>query len=229
MSLLNILRVNVEPGATTNYERGVRWLAGAAQASSDTFQWTARISQSSEGLVYTFATRAETYAELLALELLPDLARRLLGEGDGNAFLELVGTGVRSSSSSIIRPREDLSSAAQRSEPVPLTLVTLVRVSLGGQRAFEDLIRKVNEAAIKLDEKRRVFVAQTAIGDMNQYAILQPIDNPSELDERKSPQELLVAAFGEKEGEQVFQAAAPYVQEVLSSLSVYREDLSNQS
>ncbi len=229
MPLFNILRVNVEFGAATNYERGVRWLTGAAQASSDAFKWTARVSQNSEGLEYSFATRAETYAELLALEPLPALARRLLGEGDGNAFLELVGTGVRSSSSSIVRSREDLTSAAQRSEPAPLTLVTRIRVSLGGQRAFEDLLRKINEAAVKLDEKRGVFVVQTAIGDMSQYAILQPIDNPSELDERKSPQELLVAAFGEKEGEEAFQAAAPYLQEVLSSLSVYRPDLSNQS
>ena len=228
MPLLNVLRVNVEPGAATNYDRGVRWLAGAAQASSDAFQWTARISQSSEGLVYTFATRAETYAELLVLEPLPALARRLLGEGDGNAFLELVGTGIRSSSSSIIRTREDLTTAAQRSEPAPLSLVTRIRVSLAGQRAFEDLIRMVNEAAIKLDEKREVFVVQTAIGDMSQYAILQPIDNPAELDDRKSPQELLAAAFGE-EGEQALQAAAPHVQEVLSALSVYRPDLSNQS
>ncbi len=229
MPLFNILRVNVEPGAATNYERGVRWLAGAAQASSDALKWTTRFSQNSEGLDYTFAARAENYAELLALEPVPALARRLLGEGDGNAFLELVGTGVRSSSSSIIRPREDLTTAAPRSEPAPLTLVTRIRVSLGGQRAFEDLVRKVNEAAVKVGEKREAFVVQTAIGDMSQYAILQPIDNPSELDERKSPQELLVAAFGEKEGEQVFQAAAPYVQEVLSSLSVYRPDLSNQS
>lgn len=229
MPLINILRVNVEPGAATNYERGVRWLTGAAQASSDAFKWTARSSQNSEGLDYTFATRAETYAELLALEPLPALARRLLGEGDGNAFLEMVGTGVRSSGSSIIRPREDLTTAAPGSEPAPLTLVTRIRVGLGGQRAFEDLVRKVNEAAAKLDEKREVFVVQTAIGDMSQYAILQPMDNPAELDvERKTPQELLAAAFGE-EGEQALQAAAPYVQEVLSSLSVYRPDLSNQS
>ncbi len=228
MPLVSILRVNVEPGAVTNYERGVRWLTGAAQASSDAVKWTARFSQSSEGLVYSFAIRAETYAELLALEPLPDLARRLLGEGDGNAFLELVGTGIRSSSSSIIRPREDLTTAAQRSEPSPLALVTRIRVSLAGQRAFEDLIRKINEAAIKLDEKRGVFVSQTAIGDMSQYAIIQPIDNPAELDGRKTPQELLSAAFGE-EGEQALQAAAPHVQEVLSALSVYRPDLSNQS
>ena len=212
MPLLNILRVNVEPGATTNYERGVRWLAGAAQASSDTFKWTARSSQSSEGQVYTFAVRAETYAELLALEPLPVLARRLLGEGDGNAFLELVGTGVRSSGSSIIRTREDLTTSAQRSEPAPLSLVTRIRVSLAGQRAFEDLIRKVNEAAVKLGEKREVFVAQTAIGDMSQYLLVQPIDNPAELDDRKPPQELLAAAFGE-EGEQALQAAAPHVHE----------------
>ncbi len=228
MPLLNILRVNVEPGATTNYERGVRWLAGAAQASSDTFKWTARSSQSSDGQIYTFAARAETYAELLALEPLPVLARRLLGEGDGNAFLELVGTGVRSSGSSIIRTREDLTTSAQRSEPAPLSLVTRIRVSLAGQRAFEDLIRKVNEAAVKLGEKREVFVAQTAIGDMSQYLLVQPIDNPAELDDRKPPQELLAAAFGE-EGEQALQAAAPHVQEVLSALSVYRPDLSNQS
>jgi len=228
MALINILRVNVEPGAATNYERGVRWLTGAAQASSDVFKWTARTSQSSEGLVYSFSTRAETYAELLAVEPVPDLARRLLGEGDGNAFLELVGTGVRSNSSTIIRSREDLTTAAQRSEPAPLALVTRVRVALVGQRAFEDLIRKVNEAAIKLNEKRDVFVWQTAIGDMSQYGILQAIDSPGDLDDRKPPQELLAVAFGE-EGEQVFQAAAPHVQEVLSALSIYRPDLSNQS
>jgi hypothetical protein len=228
MPFISILRVNVEPGAITNYERGVRWLTGAAQASSGAPQWTARFSQSSEGQVYSFAIRAETYAELLAIEPIPDLARRLLGEGDGNAFLELVGSGIRSSSSSIIRPREDLSTAAQRSEPAPLSLVTRIRVSLEGQRAFEDLIRKINEAAIKLDEKRQVFVAQTAIGDMSQYAIVQAVDNPAELDQRKTPQELLSAAFGE-EGEQALQAAAPHVQEVLSALSTYRPDLSNQS
>ncbi len=228
MPVFNILRINVEPSAATDYERGVRWLAGAAQASSDALQWTARSSQNSEGLDYTFATRGETYAELLALEPVPALARRLLGEGDGNAFLELVGTGVRSSSSSIIRPREDLTTAAPRSEPAPLTLVTRIRVSLGGQRAFEDLVRKVNEAAVKLGEKREAFVVQTAIGDMSQYAILQSIDNPADLDQRKPPQQLVADAFGE-EGEQVFQAAAPHIQEVLSSLSVYRPDLSNQS
>lgn len=227
MPLLTILRVNVPLRSAVRYERATQRLAEKAKESGDTFEWTARATNGIDGLSYGFLSRAEGYAELASRDV-PALARRLLGESRGDDWLELVGNCIDSSSYTIAQPREDLSTAPPRTDPAPLALIARVKVKPGGQRALENLISKVNEAAIKVDEPRAVYVSQTVVGDITQYGIVSPIDDPSVLDNRRQPQELLVAAFGEDEAEKIFQPASAQIEEIITSLSVYRPDLSNR-
>lgn len=229
MPLLTLLRVNVPLRSAVRYERATRRLAEKAKESGNTFEWTARSSNGIEGLSYGFLARAESYAELVTREQVPDLARRLLGESAGDDWLEFVGNCVESTSFTVAQPREDLSTAPQRSDPAPLSLVARIKVRPGGQRAFETLVARVNEAAIKIDEPRQIYVSQTAIGDLTQYGVVTPVDDPAALDKRRSPQEVLVAAFGEKEAEEIFQPASEQIQEIVTSLSQYRPELSNRA
>ena len=127
----------------------------------------------------------------------------------------------------MIQLRDDLSTATPREQPPPLALFTQIRVQPGGQQSLEELIRKVTEASIKLDESRQTLVSQVVIGDLNTYGIAQPLDDLGELDGRRTPQELLLAAFGEAEAQQIFQSAAAQIREVTTTLSTYRPDLSN--
>jgi hypothetical protein len=228
MTLVSSLRVHVKQSGTARYERAVQRLAAAARSESATAEWRASISDGVDGFSYSFLSMAGSFAELSKRESVPALARRLFGESAGDAFLEELTASIRSSSSSIRRVRDDLSTISLPLKMNPaLFFVTRLNVRSGGQATIENVIRKVTEAAQKIGEPRLVSVSSTVIGDVGEYYVGQPISDPAELDRQKSPGEVLVKAFGDKEGGAILASSAAVLERVTTMLVVPRPDLSN--
>lgn len=228
MPLINVLRQKVPGRSALQHERLVRFVAQRAREDADTAKWSTRVSTGSEGRVVSFVTLVDGYAALASQEDADAMIRRLYGEGDGNAILESLGEAVESSSSIVLSPREDLGGQViQLDSPPPLAIVTRLRPIPGGGPACEELIRKVIEAAAKVDDKRRYNVAQPVIGEIGTYTILQGVTDPAQLDSQSGVPELLAEAFGAKEGEEIFRAGTASIQDARAELSVLREDLSN--
>ena len=228
MPLLTVTRQNVQTRFAAQHERCVRYIAERARGDKDTFKWSTRISTGSEGRIVSFVTGVEGYAELATREQPDAMIRRLYGEGDGNAVLEALGEGVSSVSYQVASAREDLGGQViQLGAPPPLALVTRLRPTPGGGPGCEDLIRRVIEAAAKVDEQRRYTVLQPVIGEIGTFTIAQGVTDPAQLDKQSSVPELLAEAFGAQEGEKIFREGAACIAEAQSELSVLREDLSN--
>ena len=132
------------------------------------------------------------------------MIRRLYGESDGNALIEALGEGVESSSYSVATIREDLSTVSAPPEEPQLALVTRLRATSDGALGIAELIRKIGEAATKVDEQRHNLVLQTLVGDLRTYAVVQFVPDPAQLDQQSSVPELLGQAYGQAEGEKVF-------------------------
>jgi hypothetical protein len=213
----------------TRYERLVRFIAERARQDKDADGWIARVSNGSEGRAISFVTTAEGFAELAKREPPDAMIRRLFGEGDGNALLEALGEGVQSSTYTVARLREDLStqSMPEAGNAPELALVTRLRAASGGAQGCEEMIRKYIEAAAKVDEHRRVLVFQTAIGDLATYAVAQGVEDAAQLDSQQSLPELFAAASGASEAEKIFREGTSCIARAESELSMLRPDLSN--
>ncbi len=228
MALISVLRQKIHSGSIARHERLVRFVAERARNDSDTAKWSARVSTGSEGRSVSFITGVEGFAELSAREDPDAMFRRLYGESDGNALLEGLGEAVQSESSLVMQPREDLGGAVLQLEaPPPLALVTRLRPTPSGAAGCEDLIRKVIEAAAKVDEQRRYNVAVPIIGELGTFTVVQGVTDPAQLDRQVAVPALLAEAFGAQEGESIFREGTACIQEAQSELSVLREDLSN--
>ncbi len=230
MPLIQTLRVSVHPRGLQSYERLVRYIAERAKADADTFRYSCRQTNGAEGQQYVFVAPAEGYAELATREPIDAMVRRLFGEGDGNALLDALSQNVESQSFAVLSPREDLSNTPPPLATPPLLIHhTLIKVQPGGQAAFEATIAKVIEAAAKVDDKRQFLTAQTVIGDLGEYNIVQPIADPAQLDNQLTPPQLLAEAFGEKEATDIMAAGRERMESVVTALSVLRPDLSGQA
>jgi len=227
MPLITVLRNNVRQSAAPQYERLIRFIAERARQDNDTFNWGGRVSTGAEGRAISFVTTVAGFAELAAREQPDDMIRRLYGEGDGNALIESLGEGVKSTSFSVATIREDLSSLAAPPEEPQLALVTRLRATNEGALGVAELVRKVGEAAVKVDEERRNLVLQTLIGDLRNYAVVQFVADPAQLDQQSPVPELLVQAYGKEEGEKIFREGTRCIEHAESELSVPRPDLSN--
>ena len=229
MPLITVVRNQIQQGATARYERLVRFVAQRAQQDKDTFNWDTRISTGIHGRVISFVTTVEGFAELATREQPDDMIRRLYGEGDGNAILETIGEAVQTSAYTVGLLREDLSTLEfpAQGAPIPLSLVTRLRTTATGRSGTEELIRRVGEAASKVDDQRRYLVLQTAVGDLRTFAVVQPVADPAQLDSQTPVPQLLNEAYG-AEGEKIFNEGSACLESVETELSVLRPDLSNR-
>jgi hypothetical protein len=228
MALITVLRQKIHSGAIAQHERLVRFVAQRAGADADTAKWSTRISTGSEGRSVSFVAGVEGFAALAANEDPDGMIRRLYGDSDGNALLESIGETIESDASLVLEVREDLGgSVLQLEAPPPLAVVTRLRPTPAGAAGCEDLLRKVIEAAAKVDEQRRYSVAVPLIGELGTYTVVQGVTDPAQLDRQSGVPELLVEAFGAKEGASIFAEGTACIQEAQTELSVLHEELSN--
>ncbi len=228
MALISVLRHQVQEGAIARYERLVRYVAERAQKDDDTSPWSARVTTGASGRSIAYITTVDGFADLASREEPDAMIRRLLGEADGTAILEAIGDGVVGSQQLVATIREDLSNLAEPPTGVPMILLTRIRATRDGTLGVEELIRKVGEAATKVGDERQTLVLQTAIGELRTYAVAQPVLDPSVLDSQATVPELLLEAFGQAEGEQIFGAGTACIEHVETELSLARPDLSNE-
>lgn len=228
MPLITVLRNNVRQSAAPQYERLIRFVTERARQDKDTLQWGGRLSTGAEGRSISFVTTVAGFAELASREQPDAMVRRLFGEGDGNALIEALGEGVESSSYGVATIREDLSTVSAPPETPQLALVTRLRATSAGALGIAELIRKVSEAATKVDEQRRTLVLQTVIGDLRSYSIVQFVSDPAQLDQQSPVPELLAQAYGQAEGEKIFSEGTACIEHAETELSIPRPDLSNQ-
>lgn len=228
MSLISSLRINVRQSGLVRYERAVRRLVAATRTDKATAEWRASVSEGENGTTYGFVSTAASFAELSARETLPVFVRRLFGESAGDALLEELGADVQSSSSTIRRIHDDLSTVKLPLKETPaLFFVTRLNVRSGGQAAIENVIKKVSEGAQKIGKPRRISVSSTLIGELGEYWVAQPMSAAAELDKHKSPGEVLVEAYGEKEGGAILASSAAVLERVTTMIAFTRPDLSN--
>ena len=229
MPLTTSLRVSVRIGDIIEHEEAVRRVAEKAKKDKPALDWIAYQIYAGEGGLYFYTSQAEIMAEILARETTPAMVLRLFGEKNGTALLKQINQGVESIQTLAFQPREDLSCAAEPSldQPAPFVLRSRIRVCRGGQRACEELLRKVTEAVSKVDDERRFTTLQTVLGDAMEYSIVQLIHDPTQLDRERRVPDLLNAAYGAAEGGALLNAGRDAIDSIQVDLSIHRPDLSS--
>ena len=128
----------------------------------------------------------------------------------------------------IATDRPDLSyPPAEEGRIFPAMVVTRLVASPGRQEACEEVIRKVAEAIPKVDDKSRLITYQTLVGNLAEYHSLRPLEDLSELDDQRTPQDLLVQAFGPAEGGLIYRSGLDAMTSMQRSILAYRPDMSN--
>ena len=154
----------------------------------------------------------------------------MFGESEGNALLDELAAAVTQQSFSVLSPREDLSNVTLPLEsPPPLMHHTQLRVRPGGQEAIEELLRKVLEGVRQAG--RQAQDPDDPDGDRRPQRVRcssSHLGSGPRLDSQLPPPALLIEAFGEREGREILATASGHLESVVTLLSVYRPDLSNE-
>jgi hypothetical protein len=230
MSLTTVLSEKIRPERVRRYEELLQRLAKQAVQKKQGWRWTAHQTAFGEVNTLHFVSEAPDFAAIGARGLPDELVRRLLGEKDGDEWLQQANECVLSMQQTISRERPDLSYPPERPDRRhPVALVTMLRARPGQQEACEELLRKVAEAIPKAGDPARVVAYQTVVGELAQYWTVRPLQDLGELDRQMQPADLLIKAFGAAEGGLIFRTGLGAIEQVRREIAFYREDLSNPS
>lgn len=212
------------------YEERMRRLAAQAQARKEPFQWSAYQTLFGDLGNFYYVSRAQTWSEIAARGTGRELVERVLGEKEGQKWLEELSRCLLSGTQTVSVDREDLSYVPD-GEPrlAPFAVVTVTRVRPDGQEAFEEFIRKIAEAIPKAGDPARLQTRQTLVGNLREYAVIRPIQRLSDLDAQLQAADLLTKAFGAAEGGLLFRTGFGAIEDVERRIVARRDDLSNQS
>lgn len=229
MALNTVLSVEVKPSEAARYAAHVERLASAARSKKEKFTWGAFSTLFGERTAFHFVSAAETFAALEARGTVPELVARVLGAQDAARFVEETGAHVVSQRMTIGVDRPDLSYVRSAIQPgsVRAAQVTRIRIRPGGREAFEELLRKVAEAIPKLDDPAQLLSRQIIVGNAAEYVAIRPLRSLADLDQQRTPDQLLVQAFGPGEGGLVFRNGGEAIEQIEREIVGYREELSN--
>lgn len=229
MALNTVLSVNVQPGAIGRYTTAIQRLAEAARSKKEPFTWGAFDTLYGEQGPIRFVSNAENFAALGKRGSVPELVARVLGATEAPRFVEEVGACVASQSLTVSIDRPDLSYVRSPLKPGELKVAAVTRalVRAGARESYEELMRKLSEAIPKLDDPSQLIVRQTVIGNVAEYVAIRPLRDLAELDAHRTPEQLLVQAFGASEGGLVFRNGGAAIEQIDRSIVGYRPELSN--
>jgi hypothetical protein len=228
MALTTVLTERIRPERFRPYEELVQRLAKQAVQKREAWHWTTHQTAFGEGDQVHFVSDAENFATLGARGMPDALVRRLLGEKEGNEWLQRLNECVVSAQQTVSMERPDLSYPPERMErPYPAALVTIIRSRPGGREACEELIRKVAEAIPKAGDPARLLAYETLVGNPYEYWTVRPLRDLGDLDRQMQPADLLTKAFGAAEGGLIFRTGLEALEAVRREIVLYREDLSN--
>ena len=228
MALVNSDRCRARVGSMVAFEDVVARLSKAAAEKDYERPWTAY--QTLHGAIgnISFITLHDSWQDL-ALQTPPaTIFQDLFGAEEGRRLFAEANACLDGLESIVAVDRPELSySEAELERPPAYMQFTQIRARAGAQEECEELIRKVAEAIPKVDDPTRFTAWQTLMGDRLTYGISFPLSGIADLDARLSPADLLQKAFGSSEGSLLYRQGRQAISELQTSLSVYREDLSN--
>jgi hypothetical protein len=228
MPLITVLSLQTRSDRWQRYEELVQQLAEAAVSRKEESHWTAH--QTAFGSLSTihFANQDDDFAEISSRGTVLDMIERVLGSVEAERFMTEIGDCIISQESSISVDRPELSYPPEEEGlTFPAAVLTVIEASPSKQEACEEVIRKVAEAIPKVDDKARLITYQTVVGNLARYWTVRPINDLSELDGQRTPQELLIQAFGPAEGGLIYRSGLDAMTSLQRSILVYRPDLSN--
>lgn len=230
MALWTRLAQSVRPEQLQVYEERMRRLAAQAQTRKDALHWSAYQTAFGDLGNFYYVSQAQTWSEIAARGTPQELVLRVLGEKDGQKWLEELSRCLLSATQTVSVDRADLSYAPDAaSRLAPFAVVTVSRVRPDGQEAFEEFIRKIAEAIPKTGDPARIQTRQTLVGNLREYAVIRPVERLSDLDAQLQPSDLLTKAFGGAEGGLLFRTGFAAIEHVERRIVARRDDLSNQS
>jgi hypothetical protein len=228
MPLMNVLSVQTRPDRWQHYEELVQRLAEAAVARKEENHWTAHQTAIGEIGAIHFASSNGDFAEIAARGTVAEMVERVLGSAEAEKFRAEVSDCLITQQSSISVDRPELSyPPTEEGRTFPAAVLTVLEARPGKQEACEEVIRKVAEAIPKVDDKARLMTFQTVVGNLSEYWTVRPLTDLSELDDQRTPQELLIQAFGPAEGGLIYRSGLDAMTRLQRSILVYRPDMSN--
>lgn len=228
MSLVSIFTDDVRQDKLNDYEELIAELARGARDQDEGWRWTAHQTAFGPLSRIRYVSWHEDYADLERQGDPLALFTRVLGEKKGRNLLEDVNECLTSNERALNQHRTDLSYPQERSTAIaPVVSVAMLRPRPGGQAAVEELLRQMAEAIPKTGEQAQIRCYQTLTGEMFNYVIVRPLERLADLDQQSVARDLLVKAYGQQEGERIFQAGIEATLETQREILAYREDLSN--
>ena len=228
MTLVNSDRCRVRLGSMVAFEDVVARLSKAAAEKDYDQPWMAY--QTLHGAVgnISFITLHENWQDLAKQAPPATVFQDLFGPEQGSTLFAEATACLDGMESIVAMDRPELSYSEGRVEqPAPFMQFTQIRARAGAAEECEELIRRVAEAIPKVDDATRFTAWQTLMGDRLTYGVSYPLSGIGDLDERLSPADLLEKAFGNSEGSLIYRQGRQAISEMQTSISVYREDLSN--
>lgn len=228
MALSTTLSVQIRPDGQRRYEAAVNRLAEAARQQKEKLHWTAHQTMFGEQLRIHFVSSAENFRALEERGTVPELAGRVLGS-DALGWLDEIGALTASQRFVVSTDRPDLSYARSEIKPgeFHVASVSRLRVRLGAREAAEELMRKIAEAIPKVDDPTVLLTRQVVVGNPAEYLMVRLLRTLGDLDAQRSPDQLLIQAFGAGEGGLIFRSGGDALEQVEREIVAYREDLSN--
>jgi hypothetical protein len=229
MALVNSDRCRVRLGSMVAFEDVIARLSKAAAEKKYDRPWTAY--QTLYGAVgnISFITLHESWKDLAQQAPPATIFEDLFGAQQGRTLFAEANACLDEVESIVAVDRPELSySQGGLEQPAPFMQFTQIRARAGAQEECEELMRKVAEAIPKVDDPTRFTAWQTLMGDRQTYGVSFPLAGLADLDGRLSPADLLQQAFGSSEGSLIYRQGRQAISELRTSISVYREDLSNR-
>ena len=228
MALVNSDSCRARPGSMIAFEDVIARLSEAAAEQDYERPWTAY--QTLHGTIgnISFITLHESWQKLAQQVPPATVFQDLFGPEQGRELFAEANACLDELESIVAVDRPELSyPEAELEGPPAFMQFTQIRARAGAQEECEELIRKVAEAIPKVDDPTRFTAWQTLLGDRQMYGIALPLSGIGDLDWRLSPADLLEKAFGSSEGSLIYRQGRQAISELKTSISVYREDLSN--
>ncbi len=228
MPLLSVLSVRTRPEKAQEYEALAADLAQQAHDAGESFHWTAhQVGMGGVGVLH-FASQAQDFKAVSERGQTAEMVARVLGDAQARQTMQAFGACTQEVRISVFNDRPDLSHQPDEAGTLsPLVVSTTIRARNGQFEACEELLRKVAEAIPKLGDPARMTTWQPVIGELGLYVVLRPIESLADLDQQKTPPDLLSGAFGPAEGGLIYRSGLDAIDSAEREILILRPDLSN--
>ena len=228
MPIISVITDHIRQDQLRRYEDRVAELATEARKREEGWRWTAHEVKFGPLARIYYVSRHEDHADVEKRGDPEALFKRVLGEKKGRRQLEETNECLVSSDRTLGVPRPELSYPQEPAQTIArISSLALVRARPGLQHVVEEMLLKIAEAIPKSGESASITSVQALTGDMLSYWIVRPLDRLADLDQQSVGRDLLIKAYGQNEGDQIFRSGLEATDQLQREITAYREDLSN--